>query len=226
MSNLTAQKADFPCYFVLAKGAVVRADSIRLEMPPMKKPYFLVDGKQKFGLNEWMAYENSEGYFHRYIDSILSYPVWYKREEKGKINLFSRFLRDNSANQTNSFQEEADLYKPYIYINQKILYSQIRDESPQKLRYARLTKLVESNAQSMALVKKGRQSARIKTTLIVSGVAILIARGLQTLSSANPISGDVKASGLMPVGLVIGLLPIVFKSTEIRCQEAVRVFNN
>jgi hypothetical protein len=226
MLQMNAQTVDSSCFIISNKGEITYADSLILVEEPFKNPYILVDGSHKYALHELSCYSSKEGYYRRFIDSVVNFPLWYKREAKGKINFYSKPVGEFSSGTTVDMPNGTSHYSS-AYTKHDVFYTQIGNESPQKIAYKKLQILLKSNQKSMDLLNKGHQSWVIKRAFTIAGTAALLFGGSQTLRKArlNNLQGGIKISPFVFVGLGTIAFPFFIESAESKYRRAVEVFN-
>jgi hypothetical protein len=226
MLQMSAQIADSSCFIITNKGEITYADSLTLVEESLKAPYLLVDGSHKYGLHELTCYSSKAGYYRRFIDSVVNFPLWYKREVKGKINFYSKPLAEYVSGTTVNMLN-GGTYHSSIYTAHDVFYTQVGDEAPQKLTYSNLQILLKSNKRSLNLLKKGHQLLNIRRGLTIGGTAALLFGGSQTLKKAreNNLQGKIKISPLVFIGLAAIVIPFKMVSAESKYRKAVEVFN-
>jgi hypothetical protein len=226
MLQMNAQEVDSSCFIISNKGEITYVDSLMLVEEPFKNPYILVDGSHKYGLQELSCYSSKEGYYRRFIDSVVNFPLWYKREVKGKINFYSKPIAEYVNGTTVKLPNGSNFYSS-TYTKYDVFYTQVGDGVPQKLSYKNLQTLLQSNQKSMELLKKGHQSWTIKRALTIAGTVALLFGGYQTLKKANVnnFEGGVKVSPFVFVGLGTIFVPFMIESSDSKYKRAVEVFN-
>lgn len=211
-------------FLQLNNGKMIYTDHLTLEEPFLRGSYLWVDGTDKYKLSEVKWYRSPDGTFKRFSTGVFD-KGWYKQEEEGKINVYSRIVTSSSGN--NYYGR--GIYMTPTYTTTKVEYFQTGDTPPQHLRYLPLKALMADHPGGLEVLNKGHKRAVTKGVLYGAGIAMLLAGAVLTVNSTetNPITGgnSVQVSPLVYLGVATCLVPIFIPSPTRDYRRAITVFN-
>ena len=220
-------KSDY--FLTLTDGKIIPAKELSFEESYFKGGYILADKKQ-YNLGEVASYQSSHGFYKKYPNPVFHTGIWYKREEIGKINIYSKeiplFLSHNYYNSNTSPLYLNTLSNP---ATKKEFYFQSGNNEPRKFTYNNLVNVVASNPKSSALVHQARNMAILRGLICVGGI-VMMTKGIVDSSADGNTSGKSatvgnKGLGLFFGGLVVCAIPLTMTKPSKKYREAVFVYN-
>ncbi len=222
-------KSDY--FLTLTDGKIIPANQLSFEESYFKGGYILADKKQ-YNLGEVASYQSSRGFYKKYPSPVFHAGIWYKREEVGKINIYSKeipvFLSHNYYNtgNVNPFNLNT-LANPTAA--RKEFYFQAGNNEPRKFTYNNLVNVVSSNPKSAALVHQARNMAILRGLICVGGIVMMTKGAIDGNCDSN-IPGQCKAVGSKGLGLFFGglvvcAIPLAMTKPSRKYREAVFVYN-
>jgi hypothetical protein len=212
-------------FVVLANGSTIYANDLASDYSyHNNNPYLVLDSKKHYGLDSLNAYQASNGFFEKFPKTEMPNitPMWFKREELNKINIYSKrytvpdfaYLYDGIVIPTGTTHEK------------KEFYVQTGNQLPQKFTYEALKDVVKSNPQSLKLLNQGHDLAQLKTVTIIAGVGMFVAGLLKGGCDTDKVGdcGTNRGVTLALGGVATALLPLLIKPSK-KYQEAVYNFN-
>lgn len=220
--------AQAPYYLSLTKGKTIHTDNLRYEDSYTKEGFLIVDNKDQYNLRDVKDYQIQDGYYKKMASPTLfsGQETWYKLEDPGRIKVYSR-LKPHVVNQ--SFVPVGDVIMPMggQIVNKKDFYFQYGDMGPQKFKYKNLLPLVQSNPESLTMLKKGNGQAWLKAGLIIVSAGLLI-KGLSygcNESEVGCAERSKKGTGWMIAGLTVPMAVLLVPRPSVKYRESVYLFN-
>jgi hypothetical protein len=223
-------------YFIqLTNGKTIYTNDLKSDRSFFKGSYLTADNQNKYDLDTVKSYLSSDGLFEKFpINDSKEKPSWYRKEEKNRINVYSKQNLVNNNYVPFLYNDPAQmlaasfLYSPWYQI-EKTYYFQVGNKSPKKFSYDNLRSVVGSNPQSIAALDKGSNLAVIRTLLVVTGLGLIINGGISSYCN-NDIPGECakkEGKGITSVvsGLVLCAVPLFITKPSKKYREAVYIFN-
>jgi hypothetical protein len=221
-----AQPSSGPASFFinLKNGETVYANSLTQESRFFGSGYLLVNGVDKYDLKDVKSYRSPDGFFRKF-GQRSSRDSWYKMEEEGEINVYSRIVRSSTPSGWNGGMY-GGTYHPGMYSVSKVEYFQTGEAMPERLRFAPLKDLMLDSRESLEIMHKGRNRAVTRGVLMGVGVGLFLAGSVltfQNLGSEN--SSQARINPLVYVGGVACLVPLFIPSPTRDYRRAITVYN-
>jgi hypothetical protein len=223
-------------YFVnLSNGKTIYTNDLKSDYSYYKGSYLMVENRDRYDLENVKSYLSSDGFFQKFpIDGSNEKPSWYRKEEKNRLNIYSKqelvrnyyapiYLDDPAIMLATSY-----LYSPW-YNNTKNYYFQVGDKSPQKFGYDNLLNVVRSNPESLKVLEQGHTLSAIRPLLVVVGLGLIVGGAISSYCN-NEVAGECekvkgKGTGYLVGGLVLCAVPLVLTKPSKKYREAVYIFN-
>ncbi|WP_222840556.1 hypothetical protein [Hymenobacter sp. BT190] len=241
-SNVAPQQAPLPPaattrYSVgLKTGQVYKGFDVLLKQPLLGRPYLLMDGQQRFELDQVRYYEDETGFYVRTtLPGRSSRESTLRRDKVGRISLYSITSTQYAGNGMGGFGGLGGYGRyggfggyPYgfggpMYRTTKTEYFS-KDNGPiENLNVRTLALATADNQAATSLLLQARQYQTYTTLSYVAAGGLMVAGLVQSL---NPNSNGPSISPLVYASLPLLIVPLVLGGkTQNNVRQAISLYN-
>jgi len=213
----------------LRNGQVLRAYDVEVKQPVFGRSFLLVDGLQRYDLNDVRYYDDETGHYVRTTLPNSRRETTLRRDRQGRISLYSITSTQYAGNGFGNPYGYGGFGRYYgyggypMYRTVKTEYFS-KDNGPvQNMTIRNLAIATADNPGSSALLAKARSYQRLTTLSYVAAGGVMLAGLFTTL---NPNSSGPAISPLIYAGIPLLIVPLVVggkQQTSIR--QAIALYN-
>jgi len=214
-------------YFVeFNSGEKRSANSVIYKTPAFGKSYFKIDD-QKISASEITHFKNEDGEFLK--KSYNGIQEFYKIEDKGKINLYSKMVTTYSAP---IMGPNGVPMGSGMSLQKANYYSMNNSDYLNNLHYKNLIRDLKDNQESMNYLKDVKKMRTANALFYTAGAAMIIGGIIHTFSDTDQPGDTESPSGpsfspLFIGGGVLMAIPLFKgKKQNEKLMQAVKAYNN
>ncbi|WP_197062951.1 hypothetical protein [Hymenobacter sp. APR13] len=217
----------------LKTGQVYKGFDVLVKQPLLGRPYLLMDGQQRFELDQVRYYEDETGFYVRTtLPGRSSRESTLRRDKVGRISLYSITSTQYAGNGMGGFGGYGRYGGfggyPYgfggpMYRTTKTEYFS-KDNGPiENLNVRTLALATADNQAATSLLLQARQYQTYTTLSYVAAGGLLVAGLVQSL---NPNSNGPAISPLVYASLPLMIVPLVLGGkTQNNVRQAISLYN-
>ncbi|MFM7430030.1 MAG: hypothetical protein ACKO1F_09040 [Flammeovirgaceae bacterium] len=171
----------------LNNGEKIESDNILVKEPAFSKAYLLVNGTEKYSLDDVTAYQIKGSYFKKFQISNFAKPTFFFRSSHGKIDAYSKASTTMMVNQSTGSMSTISNRWDYYSINNGPL---------QKVRYRFLKNDLKDSPKAKEVIRKIKGIRTLTGVFYVAGAGLLIS-GVADLSNTKGVPPTIIVGAVM-----------------------------
>ena len=214
----------------LKNGQLLRAYDVEVKQPVFGRSFLLVDGLQRYDLNDVRYYDDETGHYVRTTLPKSRRETTLRRDRQGRISLYSITSTQYAGNGFGYPYGGYGGFGRYGYGGFGPMYRTVKteyfskDNGPvQSMTLRNLAIATADNPGSSALLAKARSYQRITTLSYVAAGGVMLAGLFTTL---NPGSSGSGVSPLVYAGVPLLIVPLIVGGKQHNSiRQAIALYN-